>query len=104
MEGKNDSSFGQTQTVDISSHGIGFISSHPHDINEMIALIERSLGKKALIRQHDFHKTDMKATWADIALAKQLLGWSPKVCLEEGIKRTAAWYLANKPWITKIKI
>src|ERR1700690_583204 len=38
VESKSDSSFGQTQTVDISSHGIGLISPHPHNINEKIAI------------------------------------------------------------------
>jgi len=38
VESKSDSSFDQTQTVDISCHGIGFISSCPHDINEKIAI------------------------------------------------------------------
>ena len=38
VESKSDSSFGQTQTVDISCHGIGFISPHPHNINEKIAI------------------------------------------------------------------
>jgi hypothetical protein len=30
-------------------------------------------GKKARIERHAFHKTDMKATWADISKAKTLL-------------------------------
>jgi c-di-GMP-binding flagellar brake protein YcgR len=38
VESKSDSSFDQTQTVDISRHGIGFISPHPHAINEKIAI------------------------------------------------------------------
>jgi len=38
VESKSDSSFDQTQTVDISCHGIGFISSHPHHVNEKIAV------------------------------------------------------------------
>src|ERR1700733_10765360 len=38
VESKSDSSFGQTQTIDISCHGIGFISPHPHNINEKIAI------------------------------------------------------------------
>ena len=38
VESKSDSSFDQTQTVDISRHGIGFISHHPHNINEKIAI------------------------------------------------------------------
>ena len=38
VESKSDSSFDQTQTVDISRHGMGFISPHPHSINERIAI------------------------------------------------------------------
>jgi len=38
VEGKEGSAFDDTQTVDISSHGIGFVSSHPHAINEKVAI------------------------------------------------------------------
>ncbi len=38
VESKSDTSFDGTQTVDISRHGIGFISSHSHSINEKIAI------------------------------------------------------------------
>ena len=38
MEGKGDSSYDQAQTVDISSHGIGFISSSLRNVNEKIAI------------------------------------------------------------------
>jgi len=38
VESKSDTSFDQTQTVDISCHGIGFVSSYPHRINEKIAI------------------------------------------------------------------
>ena len=38
VESKAESAFDQTQTVDISRHGIGFISRHPHTINEKIAI------------------------------------------------------------------
>jgi hypothetical protein len=38
VEGKEGSAFDDTQTVDISRKGIGFISSHPHEINEKVAI------------------------------------------------------------------
>ena len=38
VEGKNGSAFDDTQTVDISRHGIGFVSAHPHEINEKVAV------------------------------------------------------------------
>ena len=79
-------------------------NSHPHDLMEMISLIERFLGKKALIKHLTFQKTDMKATWADIEKARRLLGWEPRVSLEEGIERTVEWYLSNKDWVRDILI
>ena len=79
-------------------------SNDPYDINEMIALIEKNLGKKARIRHSDLHKINMKATWADISEAKKTLKWFPKVSLEQGIKRTVDWYLDNKSWLSKVKV
>src|SRR5277367_6293074 len=38
VEGKEGSQFDQTKTLDISRHGIGFLSSHPVAINQKIAL------------------------------------------------------------------
>ena len=76
----------------------------PYDINEMIGLIEEFLGKKARIERHAFHKTDMKATWADISKAKTLLNWRPKTTLREDLKLTVAWYQANKPWLSAVKL
>jgi nucleoside-diphosphate-sugar epimerase len=79
-------------------------NSHPHDLIELISLIERSLGKKAVIKRLDFQKTDMMATRADIGKAKRLLGWEPEVSLEEGIGRTVEWYLSNKSWLKDIRV
>jgi nucleoside-diphosphate-sugar epimerase len=75
----------------------------PYDINHLIALIEKRLGKKAIVEQQAFHKTDMKATWADISKAKALLKWHPKVSLEKGIGLTVDWYQANKKWISSVR-
>ena len=79
-------------------------NSHPHSLIELLSLIERSLGKRAVIKRLDFQKADMKATWADIGKAKRLLGWTPEVSLEEGIRRTVDWYLANKGWVKDIRV
>jgi len=38
VEGKGGSEFDQTKTLDISRHGIGFLSSRPVGINQKIAL------------------------------------------------------------------
>ena len=39
--------------------------------------------------------SDQKVFYADIAKAKELLGWEPKVSVDEGIKKLYDWTLAN---------
>ncbi len=73
-------------------------NSTPHELNEVISLIEQYLGKKAVVRREPFQKTDMAATWADIGKAKRLLNWSPQVPLAEGLKATVDWHVQNKKW------
>lgn len=46
----------------------------------------------------------MKATWADISKARDILGWQPQVRLEEGIKRTVEWTRDNWDWVKNIKV
>jgi len=77
---------------------------NPISLLEIIAGLEKLLGKKAKIDYKPFHKTDIKETWADIKKAEQLLGWKPEVDIDEGLKRTVEWYKINKSWLEKIKI
>ena len=78
--------------------------NRPQKLSQMIKLIEKYLGKKARIKHLPAHKADMDATWADIHRSKKELGWTPKVGLEEGIRRTVSWYLENRDWVKKVKL
>jgi UDP-glucuronate 4-epimerase len=79
-------------------------NSHPHDLSQVISIIEENLGKRARIKQLAFQKTDMKATWADTGKAKRLLDWTPVIPLSEGLKRTVEWYVKNRPWAKELVI
>ena len=74
----------------------------PHDLLELIALIEREAGKKARIERHPMHAADVQATWADIEKAGRLLDWRPEVPLQEGVARLCAWYHENRAWAKDI--
>ena len=76
----------------------------PYKLSRMIELIEDNLGKKAAYDYKPFHKADITATWASIDEARKTLGWSPKISLEEGIRKTVGWYLENKYWFKNIKL
>ena len=66
------------------------------DLMTVIGMIEKFLGKKAKIANKEFHIADIKETWADISKANKMLGWKPTVSLEEGVRRSVEWHLANK--------
>ncbi len=77
-------------------------NNRPHGLMEALSLVEEFLGKKAEIVYKPFHKADMKATWAEIGKARELLGWSPQVDLAEGIRRSVDWYRENRGWLKNV--
>ncbi|HMO12778.1 MAG TPA: GDP-mannose 4,6-dehydratase [Pirellulaceae bacterium] len=74
----------------------------PITLNLVIEKLERLLGKSAKIENREFHKADIKSTWADIAKANSLLGWSPQVSLDDGLEQCVRWYVDNRPWSQQI--
>lgn len=66
--------------------------NNPYTLHQMIALMEKYSGKKAMLKLSDKIAADMDVTWADISKAKSLLGWEPKISFEEGIKRLMEWH------------
>lgn len=77
---------------------------NPVSLQTVIAFIEGALGKKATIAGKPFHVADIKATWADITKAEQLLGWTPSVGTAEGLQRTVDWFVSNRRWLGDVKL
>jgi UDP-glucuronate 4-epimerase len=61
-------------------------------LRELISLIEKALGKKAAIEELPDQPGDVPITYADISKARRLLGYDPKVGIEEGVKRFVQWF------------
>jgi len=61
-------------------------------LTQLIATIEMTLGKKAIIEQLPEQKGDMPLTAADITKARQLLDYAPHTAIREGIPKFVAWY------------
>ncbi len=78
--------------------------NRPHQLKEVIGLIEKYLGKRAEIVYKPFHKADLKATWADISKAKRILGWEPQIPLEEGLRRTVEWHVQNREFVRGVTL
>ncbi|NWG02368.1 MAG: SDR family NAD(P)-dependent oxidoreductase [Syntrophaceae bacterium] len=63
---------------------------------ELVKLIEGAFGKKATIEMLDSQPGDVSMTYADINKAKRVLGYQPRVKMEEGIRRFVEWYKTQK--------
>lgn len=91
----------------LNSVGFEIINLGGHQditINQLIALIEQKVGKKAIINYLEPVKADMRANLADVSKAGSLIGWEPVVGLEEGISQTIQWYYENREWASQIDI
>jgi UDP-glucuronate 4-epimerase len=71
-------------------------------INEMVAVIENKLGRKANLEFIPRNKADVMENWASVDKARRLLGWQPQVGLDDGIGRLVNWYLAERSWASQI--
>jgi UDP-glucuronate 4-epimerase len=72
-------------------------NSHPLKLSELVYMLERTTGKKAIIQREGPQQGDVPLTWADVSRAGKLLGYRPQTSLEEGLKKFVAWYRAADP-------
>jgi UDP-glucuronate 4-epimerase len=63
---------------------------------ELVALLERALGRPARLRRLPDQPGDVAITWADVALAERDLGYRCTTPIAAGIDRFCAWYLQAK--------
>jgi nucleoside-diphosphate-sugar epimerase len=64
-------------------------------IIELIGQIEKLVGSKLNYKFLDLPVDDPKVRCPDITLAKQILGWNPKIGIENGLQLTLDWMKQN---------
>jgi len=62
------------------------------ELMHMIGLIEKQLGKKAVINFKTMQPGDVKESFADIDYSKEKLDYEPKIDIEIGIPKFINWY------------
>lgn len=67
-------------------------SGNPIPLKRMVQLLERVLGKRALLRMQEHQPADMPLTHADLGKAARMLSYAPRVSFEEGLARFAEWF------------
>ncbi len=61
-------------------------------LSYLIELLEKALGKKAVIDRQPAQPGDVPITYANIAKARSLLGYSPGIKIEQGIQLFVEWF------------
>lgn len=76
-------------------------NSHPVHLNALIHLIEDALGRTAIVEPAPEQPGDVRLTYADIGKSQRLLGYRPRVSIEEGIDRFCAWFVReqDREWL-----
>ncbi|MNK49410.1 UDP-glucose 4-epimerase [compost metagenome] len=64
-------------------------------LNEMLSVLENTIGKKANRKMLPMQPGDVQKTNADITKARTLIGYVPSTNFQNGIKKFVEWFLGN---------
>lgn len=70
--------------------------SRTTELNKLVALIEQALAKRAGLKKLPDQPGDVPVTYADISKSKKILGYNPRIPVEEGIPLFVEWYRKMK--------
>jgi UDP-glucuronate 4-epimerase len=76
----------------------------PTRLSAVIEQIAELVGRQPRIEYRPAHPADVPATWAEIGKARRLLGWSPQISVEEGLRRSVAWYQENRSTVLPLEL
>jgi nucleoside-diphosphate-sugar epimerase len=76
----------------------------PVKLSTVIEQISKLVDRPVKIERRAAHPADVPATWANVERAGRLLDWSPRIALEEGLRRTVEWYRANREFVLQLDL
>jgi UDP-glucuronate 4-epimerase len=82
----------RTRDTSVHYEVINLGESATTTLSELVALIERALGRTAVLDRRPPQPGDVNRTFADVSRARALLGYAPSVPIQEGIPRFVEWY------------
>lgn len=88
------------EKIDIASGNVYNIGGGPENVMsvwyEFGPILEKLLGRTLDVARGDWRPGDQRVFYADIRKAERELGWSPKIGVEEGIRRLYGWVQENR--------
>ncbi len=67
-------------------------NNQPEQLLDMIGILEKALGKKAVTKMKPMQLGDVKETYADIDALQAAVGFKPSTSLKDGISHFVKWY------------
>jgi UDP-glucuronate 4-epimerase len=67
-------------------------NNRPIQLKEMVAALEKAIGRSAVLDKKPMQPGDVELTCADITRASTELNYHPKTTLDEGLKRFVEWF------------
>lgn len=67
-------------------------------LNDLLDRIEKQIGRKIPRRYLPARSGDVSISVLDIALAREVLGWMPRISFADGLRRTIQWW--QNEWAT----
>ncbi|MGH7886745.1 MAG: SDR family oxidoreductase [Candidatus Binatia bacterium] len=65
-------------------------------LNQLVALLEKIIGRKAKVAYQPARLGDVRDSQADISRARCLLNYSPQISIEDGLSKTVDWFRAHR--------
>jgi UDP-glucose 4-epimerase len=82
------------ETTTLGAYNVG--TGRACSVNELYALLARAAAVDRPARRGPAKLGEQRVSCLDISKAASLLGWQPRVTLEDGVSRTFAWF-AGRP-------
>jgi nucleoside-diphosphate-sugar epimerase len=67
-------------------------TNHRISLNELLATLKKIFGSNIEPIYRDARQGDVRDSQADISKAEKMLGYTPTVGLEEGLRKTVDWF------------
>ena len=95
VENAVDATLRACTAPDAAGQVINVGTGERHTLNETIKILNETFGTQVTPRYDAPRAGDVRHSHADISLARELLGYEPKVRFVEGLNKTVDWFRAS---------
>jgi UDP-glucose 4-epimerase len=91
-----DANLRAAESATAAGEVINIANAQRTTLNELLDTMKRVTGKSGVTARHEPPRAgDVRDSLADLTLARTLLGYEPRVGLEEGLRLTFEWWQKN---------